>query len=94
MRKLHCFSGGALGASAIRPSAWSSRSTTAFRGSRRQGGNVLALMLGAIAILGVIGSALFEIANGGRERALQSHYRDRAMGEPAFTPSVQSTMDN
>jgi len=26
-------------------------------------------MLGAIAILGVIGSALFEIANGGRERA-------------------------
>ena len=35
-------------------------------------------------ILGLIGGALFEIANGGRQRALQTQYRDRAVGGVEF----------
>jgi hypothetical protein len=84
MRKVHCFSGAALRVRTIRTSECSSLNSTTFRGYRRQRGNVLALLLGAIVILGVIGSAVFEIANGGRHRALQSQYRDRAMGEVEF----------
>jgi hypothetical protein len=84
MRKVHCFSGVALRARTIRTSECSSLNSTAFRGYRRQEGNVPVLLLGAIVILGVIGGALFEIANGRRQRALQTQYRDRAMGGVEF----------
>ena len=46
----------------------------------REEGNTLAILLGVIVILGLIGGALFQVANGGRQRALQSQYRDRAVG--------------
>jgi hypothetical protein len=41
-------------------------------------------LLGAVVIFGLIGGALFEIANGGRQRALQTQYRDRAVGGVEF----------
>src|ERR1700732_993767 len=56
---------------------------TDFRLRRTRGradGNTLAILLGAVVIFGLIGGALFEIANGGRQRALQTLYRDRAVG--------------
>jgi hypothetical protein len=46
----------------------------------REEGNTLAILLGVVVILGLIGGALFQVANGGRQRALQSQYRDRAVG--------------
>jgi hypothetical protein len=55
--------------------------------TRGQEGNTLAILLGAVVILGLVGSALFEIANGGRQRALQIQYRDRAVG------SVESDLE-
>ena len=51
---------------------------------RREKGNTLAILLGAVVIFGLIGGALFEIANGGRQRALQTQYRDRALGGVEF----------
>lgn len=53
----------------------------------REEGNTLAILLGAVVILGLVGGALFEIANGGRQRALQTQYRDRAVG------SVESDLE-
>jgi hypothetical protein len=60
---------------------------TDFRLRRTRGradGNTLAILLGAVVIFGLIGGALFEIANGGRQRALQTQYRDRAVGGVEF----------
>src|ERR1700730_11246626 len=60
---------------------------TDFRLRRTRGhddGNTLAILLGAVVIFGLIGGALFEIANGGRQRALQPQYRDRAVGGVEF----------
>lgn len=51
-----------------------------FKLRRHEEGNTLAILLGAVLIFGLIGGALFEIANGGRQRALQTLYRDRAVG--------------
>ena len=48
-------------------------------------GNVLAVLLGAVVVLGLIGGALFEIANGGRERALKTLDRDRAVARTEFS---------
>jgi hypothetical protein len=53
---------------------------TDFKLRRREKGNTLAILLGVIVIFGLVGGALFEIANGGRQRALQTQYRDRALG--------------
>jgi hypothetical protein len=53
----------------------------------REEGNTLAILLGAVVVLGLVGGALFEIANGGRQRALQTQYRDRAVG------SVESDLE-
>jgi hypothetical protein len=50
-----------------------------FKLRRHEEGNTLAILLGAVLIFGLIGGALFEIANGGRQRALQTQYRDRAV---------------
>jgi hypothetical protein len=50
----------------------------------REDGNTLAILLGTVVILGLIGGALFETANSGRQRALQTQYRDRAVGEVEF----------
>jgi hypothetical protein len=54
------------------------------RTREREKGNTLAILLGAVVILGLIGGALFEIANGSRQRALQTQYRDRAVGGAEF----------
>ncbi len=48
-------------------------------------GNVLVILLCAVAVLGLIGGALFEIANAGRERALKTQYRDRAVASTEFS---------
>ena len=56
------------------------------RKRRRQvQGNVLVILLGAVVVLGLIGGALFEIANAGRERALKIQYRDRAVASTEFS---------
>src|SRR5271157_1766246 len=52
---------------------------------RQVQGNVLAILLCAVAVLGLIGGALFEIANAGRERALKIQYRDRAVANTEFS---------
>jgi hypothetical protein len=57
---------------------------TDFKLRRHEKGNTLAILLGAVVIFGLIGGALFEIANGGRQRALQTRYRDRALGGVEF----------
>jgi hypothetical protein len=51
---------------------------------RRSQGNVLAVLLGAVVVLGLIGGALFEIADAGRQHALQTEYRDRALAGIEF----------
>ncbi|MBV8224116.1 MAG: hypothetical protein JO232_02875 [Verrucomicrobia bacterium] len=43
------------------------------------------ILLGAVVVLGLIGGALFEIANAGRERALKIQYRDRAVASTEFS---------
>jgi hypothetical protein len=55
-----------------------------FRNRGREDGNTLAILLGAVLVMGLVGGALFEIANGGRQRALQTQYRDRAVGGVEF----------
>src|ERR1700693_2183531 len=55
-----------------------------FKLRRHEEGNTLAILLGAVLIFGLIGGALFEIANGGRQRALQTQYRDRAVAGVEF----------
>jgi hypothetical protein len=57
---------------------------TDFKLRRHEKGNTLAILLGAVVIFGLIGGALFEIANGGRQRALQTQYRDRALSGVEF----------
>jgi hypothetical protein len=52
---------------------------------RHAEGNVLAVLLGAVVVLGLIGGSLFEIANAGRERALKIQYRDRALANTEFS---------
>lgn len=42
------------------------------------------LLLGAVVILGLIGTDLFELANTARQSALQTEYRDRAVGSVEF----------
>ncbi|MBV9643184.1 MAG: hypothetical protein JO334_06395 [Verrucomicrobia bacterium] len=54
------------------------------KASRCVDGNVLAVLLAAVVVLGLIGGALFEIANAGRERALKIQYRDRAVAGTEF----------
>jgi hypothetical protein len=53
-------------------------------GPGREEGNTLAILLGAVVVLGLIGGGLFQIANGSRQRALQSQYRERAVGGVEF----------
>ncbi|MBV8375435.1 MAG: hypothetical protein JO279_00370, partial [Verrucomicrobia bacterium] len=48
-------------------------------------GSVLAVLLAAVVVLGLIGGALFELANAGRERALKTQYRDRALAGIEFS---------
>jgi len=52
---------------------------------RQVQGNVLTILLCAVAVLGFVGGALFEIANAGRERALKIQYRDRAVASTEFS---------
>ena len=52
--------------------------------SQTQKGSVLAILLGAIVILAIIGAALFEIGNAGRNRSLTTEYRDRAVAGIEF----------
>src|SRR5208282_5497212 len=52
---------------------------------RQLQGNVLAILLCAVVVLGLVGGALFEIANAGRERALTIQYRDRAVANTEFS---------
>ena len=61
---------------------------------RQVQGNVLVILLCAVAVLGLIGGALFEIANAGRERALKIQYRDRAVANTEFSVEAirQSTI--
>ena len=42
------------------------------------------LLLGAVVILGLMGTALFELANTARQSTLQTEYRDRAVGSVEF----------
>lgn len=56
-----------------------------FGASRGVQGNVLAILLGAVVVLGLIGGAVFEIANAGRQTALQTQYRDRAVAGVEFS---------
>jgi hypothetical protein len=51
---------------------------------RTQKGSVLAVLLGAIVILAIIGAALFEIGDAGRNRSLTTEYRDRAVAGIEF----------
>ena len=51
---------------------------------RQVQGNVLVVLLCAVVVFGLIGGALFEIANAGRERALKIQYRDRAVAGTEF----------
>src|SRR5580704_8160391 len=55
-----------------------------FKLRRHEEGNTFAILLGAVLVMGLIGGALFEVANGGRQRALQTQYRDRAVGGVEF----------
>ena len=50
----------------------------------RTDGNVLIILLGAVFVMAVVGGALFEIADAGRERALKTAYRDRAVAGVEF----------
>ncbi len=58
---------------------------TSFRGRRREEGNVLAVLLGAVVIFALIGGSLFEIGNAARQRSLQTQYRDRAVASTEFS---------
>ena len=61
------------------------RGGTSFRGRRREEGNVLAVLLGAIVVFALIGGSLFEIGNAARQRSLQTQYRDRAVVSTEFS---------
>jgi hypothetical protein len=52
--------------------------------SQTHNGSALAILLGAIAILAIIGAALFEIGNAGRNLSLTTEYRDRAVAGIEF----------
>ena len=67
-----------------------------WKGRRQAQGNVLVILLGAVVVLGLIGGALFEIANAGRERALEIQYRDRAVADTEFSLEAmrQATIQN
>jgi hypothetical protein len=52
--------------------------------SRTRNGSALAILLGTIVILAIIGAALFEIGNAGRDRSLTTEYRDRAVADIEF----------
>jgi hypothetical protein len=85
MRKVHCFLALAVNTrTGQNPVCPPLSHSTLGRGSRREEGNVLALVLGAIVILSIVGSALFEISNAARRRALESQYRDRVVGGVEF----------
>jgi hypothetical protein len=51
---------------------------------RRASGNTLIIVLGAILVFALIGSALFEVTDTSRLRALQGRERDRAMANVEF----------
>jgi hypothetical protein len=51
---------------------------------KRVEGNVLIILLGAVFVLAIMGSAVFEIGNAARERALKIRERDRAVAGIEF----------
>jgi hypothetical protein len=51
---------------------------------KTESGNVLIVLLGAVFVLAILGSAVFEIGDAARERALKLEDRDRAMGGIEF----------
>lgn len=52
--------------------------------SHTRKGSAVAILLGTIVILAIIGAALFEIGNAGRNRSLTTEYRDRAVADIEF----------
>jgi hypothetical protein len=53
-------------------------------GRRRAAGNVLVILLATVGIFGVIATAVFEVANAARDRALKNQYRGRATAGVEF----------
>ena len=51
---------------------------------KTESGNVLILLLGAVLVLAILGSAVFELTDAARVRSLTLEDRDRAMGAIEF----------